>query len=73
VTPQTYTAEQYEQIAASAYRAYGKTTDFKNYQGLPMPDWSALPVVIRTAWVAAAKQVQHCLDCGVDCAVQTLG
>ena len=67
-----YTAEQYEQIAESAYRAYGKTTDFKNYQGLPMPEWGALPDGIRKAWLAAIKQVQHCLDCGIECADSTL-
>lgn len=41
--------------AKVAYRAYGATTDFKNFQGNPMPEWDALPEKIRTAWVAAAK------------------
>ncbi len=41
--------------AEFAYRAYGAVTDFKNYQGLPMPEWDALPPKIREAWVAAAK------------------
>lgn len=28
-----------EELAKKAYLAYGQTTDFKNYQGLPMPEW----------------------------------
>ena len=41
--------------AKAAYRAYGATTNFLNFQGNPMPEWDALPEKIRTAWVAAAK------------------
>ena len=41
--------------ARDAYRAYGQTTDFKNYQGLPMPEWDALPEKIREAWVNASN------------------
>lgn len=37
-----------------AYIAYGTTTDFKNYQGLPMPKWEDLTDTIRAAWEAAA-------------------
>ena len=40
--------------ARDAYRAYGQTTDFKNYQGLPMPAWEDLPEKIREAWVNAS-------------------
>lgn len=40
--------------AREAYRAYGQTTDFKNYQGLPMPAWDDLPEKIREAWVNAS-------------------
>lgn len=43
--------------AKSAYHAYGEITDFKNYQGLPMPEWEALTPKIQSAWVAAIKQV----------------
>ena len=46
-------------IAASAYRAYAASTGNKNYQGLPMPTWDALPQPIRTAWEAA---VRHASD-----------
>ena len=44
-------------LAASAYHAYGGVTDHKNYQGLPMPEWSALPEKIQDAWRAAVTQV----------------
>lgn len=46
-----------EAIAKSAYNAYGKVTDFKNYAGLPMPAWEELPVKIRQAWHAAIGDV----------------
>lgn len=44
-----------EREAKIAYQAYGDTTDWKNYLGLPMPVWTELPDKIREAWVAAAK------------------
>lgn len=40
-----------------AYNAYGQTTDFKNYQGLPMPAYDELPDKIKLAWIAATKSV----------------
>jgi hypothetical protein len=40
-----------------AYDAYGKTTDYKNYQGLPMPAWGDLTDKIREAWENAAGAV----------------
>ena len=40
-----------------AYEAYGAVTGHKNYQGLPMPAWDALPGHIQDAWVAAAQAV----------------
>jgi len=43
-------------LAEQMYLAYGATTDFKNYQGLPMPEWTDLPEGIVTAWEAAAKR-----------------
>ena len=43
------------ELAKQAYHAYGQVTDFKNYQGLPMPEWEALTDKIREAWKAAAK------------------
>lgn len=44
-------------LARTAYKAYGATTDFKNYQGLPMPEFDDLPEKIRQAWIAAAGAV----------------
>lgn len=37
----------------------GQTTDFKNYQGLPMPKWENLSLKIQQAWIAAAVAVAH--------------
>lgn len=44
-------------LARIAYAAYGQTTNYKNYQGNPMPNWDDLGVAIQTAWVAAAEAV----------------
>ena len=41
----------------TAYAAYGEVTGGKNYQGLPMPEWSALPGRIREAWENSAEAV----------------
>lgn len=49
-------------MAKLAYAAYGQTTDFKNYQGLPMPAWDALGDTIQGAWVAAANAVANYLQ-----------
>ena len=46
-----------EALAKRAYEAYGKTTDFKNYQGLPMPKWEDLPEKIKDAWLNACLEV----------------
>lgn len=45
------------ELARIAYHAYGKTTDFKNYQGLPMPEFENLPQKIQEAWVAAIQAI----------------
>ena len=44
-------------LAKIAYRAYGETTDFKNFRGEPMPDWDNLGTRIQTAWTNAARAV----------------
>lgn len=52
--------EEYdEQIALAkvAYHAYGAEADWKNYQGLPMPQWDDLGDAIQGAWVQAANAV----------------
>ncbi len=43
--------------AKQGYNAYGKTTEWKNYAGLPMPTWDELPERIRFAWVEATKGI----------------
>lgn len=43
------------QNAQEAYARYGAATDFKNYQGNPMPAFADLPAKIQEAWVAAAN------------------
>lgn len=45
------------EAAQIAYLAYGQTTDFKNFQGNPMPAWQELPEKIQEAWGAAVKAV----------------
>lgn len=47
------------ELAQVAYRAYGETTDFKNFRGDPMPEWADLPQKIQQAWVAAADAVKE--------------
>lgn len=42
-------------LAQHAYHAYGNVTDFKNYQGLPMPKWEELTPRIQQAWREAAR------------------
>lgn len=50
-------AGAWEEYAQNAYEAYGETTDHKNFQGNPMPDWALLPETIRAAWINSVKQV----------------
>lgn len=45
------------ELAKGAYNAYGMVTEYKNYQGLPMPEWDSLSDKIKEAWVAAAKYI----------------
>lgn len=46
-----------QELAKLAYQAYGSVTDFKNYQGLPMPAYDDLPPKIKEAWGAAVKRL----------------
>lgn len=41
--------------AKAAYSRYGAVTDFKNFQGNPMPEFEKLPEPIQCAWVAVAN------------------
>lgn len=42
------------ELGRSAYRAYGQVTDFKNFQGDPMPEWDDLGQHIQEAWMESA-------------------
>jgi hypothetical protein len=53
----------FEEIAASAYRAYAASTGNKNFRGEPMPAFDDLPTGIQTAWEAAVMQASLCLEC----------
>lgn len=53
-------------MAASAYRAYAASTGNRNFRGEPMPAWSELPLPIRVAWEAAARQVGSCFGARPD-------
>ena len=46
-------------LARLAYHAYGSQTNFKNFQGNPMPEWHELPENIRKAWCKAASAVEN--------------
>lgn len=46
-----------EGLARTAYRAYGETTDFKNFRGEPMPAWDDLGERIQSAWINATSAV----------------
>jgi len=37
------------------YSVYGSATDYKNYQGLPMPAWKDLTEKIQLAWNTVAE------------------
>jgi len=45
------------QLARLAYRAYGEVTDFKNFQGNPMPEFDNLTDKIKEAWCSSAVAV----------------
>jgi hypothetical protein len=47
--------EEMNLLARQAYYAYGSVTDFKNFQGNPMPEWEQLPPKIQEAWGAASR------------------
>lgn len=49
--------------AEAAYAAYGAVTDFKNFQGNPMPKFEDLTPQIQQAWDAACEgALRHWLD-----------
>lgn len=54
-TPMSSAEVQY--FAKGAYQAYGAVTDWKNFQGNPMPAYEDLPDQIKQAWEAASQYV----------------
>lgn len=44
------------------YAIYGTVTDFKNYQGNPMPEWKDLPANIQLAWNTCGEAQNARLD-----------
>lgn len=46
------------ELARVAYAAYGGSTDYKNYRGLPMPEWDELGEAIQSAWITAVVAVR---------------
>lgn len=46
----------WNEIAKQAYTAYGEVTDFKNFQGNPMPTYEELTPTIQEAWRAAVRR-----------------
>lgn len=53
------TSETLDMMGRSAYRAYGRVTDFKNFRGEPMPAWENLTPEIQSAWVASANHIRE--------------
>lgn len=49
-------------LEQTAYEAYGNKTDWKNFQGDPMPKWKDLPTAIQEAWHAAVMAVVNVLE-----------
>ena len=44
-------------LAAIAYNAYGKSRDWKVFDGSPMPRWEDQSDELKQAWDAAAQAV----------------
>jgi len=55
------TNQQLIDYAKIAYAAYGRRTEYKNYQGLPMPQWDELTLKIQAAWVAVVVKLVQVL------------
>ena len=47
----------YLKLARIGYQAYGEEAKWKNWQGLPMPNWEDLPENIKIYWTKAAKSI----------------
>lgn len=51
----------WDDVAMRCYGAYAEVTDWKNYQGNPMPQWEELPDKTQEAWIAASKEASRVL------------
>lgn len=51
------TALEPDDLGKVGYIAYGNVTDWRNYAGLPMPEWEELSGNIQQAWAEAAVAV----------------
>lgn len=47
--------------ANSLYNEYGRSAEWKNFQGNPMPTWQELPVTTREHWIEVARRRLVCL------------
>ncbi len=47
----------YKDLAQEAYRTYGETVGFKNWQGLDIPTWAELSAKQQLAWENATEHV----------------
>jgi hypothetical protein len=45
------------ELAQLAYEAYAAQQDWKNYQGLPIPEWALVRADIKEAWTVAVIAV----------------
>jgi len=46
-------------IARDLYATYCASSDGKNYQGLPCPEWDALTEAVRGHWFTVAQRVRQ--------------
>ncbi|NJR37745.1 MAG: hypothetical protein HC781_01565 [Leptolyngbyaceae cyanobacterium CSU_1_4] len=46
-----------DRLAMRAYHAYGAANDYRNYQGLPLPEWQQLPESVQNAWKNSVQSV----------------
>jgi len=43
--------------AQVGYEAYGDSVEWKNYMGVPMPQWEVLSDKVKVAWAVAANAI----------------
>ncbi len=50
-----------ERLGQIAYHAYGRSTNFRNFQGNKMPGWEELPEPIKNAWIASGQAISRAI------------